>query len=54
MRRTRPLLALLAVLCLGFVFAACGDDEEPSSSSSSSSKSSGDAPGKEIQKVSGA
>jgi len=50
-RRTHPLLALLAVLCLGFVFAACGDDEEPSSSSSSSS---GEAPGKEIQKVSGA
>ena len=53
MRRTHPLLALLAILCLGFVFAACGDDEEPSSSSSSS-ESSGEAPGKEIQKVSGA
>ena len=53
MRRTRPLLALLAILCLGFVFAACGDDEEPSSSSSSSSDSA-EAPGKEIQKVSGA
>ena len=53
MRRTHPLLALLAVLCLGFVFAACGGDDEKSSSSSSSSKSS-DAPGNEIQKVSGA
>ena len=54
MRRTHPLLALLAALCLGFVFAACGgDDEEPSSSSSSSSKSS-EAPGNEIQKVAGA
>ena len=53
-RRTHPLLALLAVLCLGFVFAACGgDDEEPSSSSSSGSKSS-EAPGNEIQKVAGA
>jgi glycine betaine/choline ABC-type transport system substrate-binding protein len=52
-RRTHPLLALVAVLCLGFVFAACGDDEEPSSSSSGS-KSGGEAPGKEIQKVSGA
>ena len=31
-KRTHPLLALLAILCLGFVFAACGDDEEPSSS----------------------
>ena len=53
MRRTHPLLALLAVLCLGFVFAACGEDEEPSSSSSSSSDSA-EAPGKEIQKISGA
>ena len=53
MKRTHPLLALLAVLCLGFVFAACGDDEEPSSSSSSS-KSTEEAPGKEIQAVSGA
>ena len=52
MRRTHPLLALLAILCLGFVFAACGDDEEPSSSSSGSD--SAEAPGKEIQKVSGA
>ena len=55
MRRTHPLLALLAVLCLGFVFAACGDDDSSSDSSSSgSSSSSGDAPGKEIQKVDGA
>ena len=54
MRRTHPLLALLAVLCLGFVFAACGGDDEYSSSSCSSSSSSGDAPGQEIQKVSGA
>ena len=28
MRRTHPLLALLLVLALGIVFAACGDDEE--------------------------
>jgi glycine betaine/choline ABC-type transport system substrate-binding protein len=54
-KRTHPLLALLAILCLGFVFAACGgDDEEPSSSGSSSSSDTADAPGKEIQKVSGA
>jgi glycine betaine/choline ABC-type transport system substrate-binding protein len=53
-RRTHPLLALLAVLCLGFVFAACGSDDEKSSSSDSGSSSSGEAPGKEIQKVSGA
>ena len=54
MRRTHSLLALLAVLCLGFVFAACGDDEESSSSSSGSSSKSADTPGSEIQKVSGA
>jgi glycine betaine/choline ABC-type transport system substrate-binding protein len=47
-------LALLAVLCLGFVFAACGGDDEKSSSSGSSGSSSESAPGKEIQKVSGA
>jgi len=52
-KRTHSLLALVAVLCLGFVFAACGDDEESSSSSSSSSTSK-EAPGKEIQPVSGA
>ncbi len=54
MKRTHPLLALLAVLCLGFVVAACGSDSSEKSSSSSSSSSSGSAPGKEIQKVSGA
>ncbi len=55
MRRTpHPLLALLAVLCLGFAFAACGGDDESSSSSSGSSSDSSDAPGSEIQKVSGA
>jgi glycine betaine/choline ABC-type transport system substrate-binding protein len=47
-------LALLAVLCLGFVVAACGSDSEKSSSSGSSSSSSSDAPGNQIQKVSGA
>ena len=54
MRRTHPLLALLAALCLGFVLAACGGDDEKSTSSSSSSSKSSDAPGNEIQKVSGA
>jgi glycine betaine/choline ABC-type transport system substrate-binding protein len=52
-RRTHPLLALLTALCLGSVVTACGGDDEKSSSSSSSSSSS-DAPGNEIQKVSGA
>jgi glycine betaine/choline ABC-type transport system substrate-binding protein len=53
-RRTHPLLALLAALCLGFVLAACGGDDEKSTSSSSSSSKSSDAPGNEIQKVAGA
>jgi glycine betaine/choline ABC-type transport system substrate-binding protein len=51
-RRTHPILALLAILCLGFVFAACGSDDEKSTSSSSSKST--EAPGKEIQKVDGA
>ena len=55
MRRTHPVLALLTALCLAFVLAACGgDDEKSSSSGSSGSSSSENAPGKEIQKVSGA
>jgi glycine betaine/choline ABC-type transport system substrate-binding protein len=53
-RRTHPLLALLAALCLGFVLAACGGDDEKSTSSSSSSSKSSDAPGNEIQKVASA
>jgi glycine betaine/choline ABC-type transport system substrate-binding protein len=53
-KRTHPLLALLAVLCLGFAVAACGSDSEKSSSSGSSSSSSSDAPGNQIQPVSGA
>jgi glycine betaine/choline ABC-type transport system substrate-binding protein len=52
-RRTHPLLALLATLCLGFAVAACGSDSEKSSSSSSSSSGS-KASGNEIQKVAGA
>jgi len=52
-KRTHPLLALLAALCLGFVVTACGSDSSEKSSSSSSS-SSGGAPAKQIQKVSGA
>jgi glycine betaine/choline ABC-type transport system substrate-binding protein len=51
-RRTHPLLALLAALCLGFALAACGSNSEKSSSSSSSSTAK--APGKQIQKVAGA
>ena len=37
-RRTHPLLALLAILCLGFVFAACGDDDKSPRRSSSGSR----------------
>jgi glycine betaine/choline ABC-type transport system substrate-binding protein len=51
-RRTHPLLALLAALCLGFALAACGSNSEKSSSSTSSSSEK--APGKLIQKVAGA
>lgn len=53
MRRTHPLIALLLVLALGIVFAACGsDDEEPSSSGSGSSSS--ESSGNEIQPIDGA
>ena len=53
MRRTHPLLALLAALCLGFAVAACGSSSNEKSSSSSSSSGS-KAPGNQIQKVAGA
>jgi glycine betaine/choline ABC-type transport system substrate-binding protein len=53
-RRTHPVLALLAAMCLAFVLAACGGDDEKSSSSGSSGSSSENAPGNEIQKVDGA
>jgi glycine betaine/choline ABC-type transport system substrate-binding protein len=49
----KPLLILLAVLCLGFAIAACGDDEESPSSGSGSSGSS-EASGNEIQPIEGA
>ena len=53
MKRTHPLIALLLVLALGIVFAACGsDDEEPSSSGSGSSSS--ESSGNEIQPIDGA
>jgi glycine betaine/choline ABC-type transport system substrate-binding protein len=53
-RRTHPLIALLLVLAVGIVFAACGDDEESSSGSGSSSESTQEASGKEIQPIDGA
>jgi glycine betaine/choline ABC-type transport system substrate-binding protein len=54
-KRKNPILALLAVLCLGLAFAACGSDEKSSSGGGgSSSGSGGSASGNQIQKVSGA
>ena len=54
MKRTNPILALLAILCLGLAFAACGDDESSTSGGGSSSSGSDSASGNEIQKVDGA
>jgi glycine betaine/choline ABC-type transport system substrate-binding protein len=53
-KRTNPIIALLAILCLGLAFAACGDDESSSSGGGSSSSGSDSASGNEIQKVDGA
>jgi glycine betaine/choline ABC-type transport system substrate-binding protein len=57
-RRKHPILAVLAILCLGLAFAACGGDDSSSSSSSGSSGSSGGggtaSSGNQIQKVPGA
>ena len=54
-RRTNPILALVAILCLGLAFAACGSDEKSSSSGGGSSSSGSDsAASNEIQKVEGA
>ena len=53
MRRTHPILALLAVLCLGLAFAACGGEEEPASTPSGSG-GGGESSGNEIQPVAGA
>ena len=53
MKRTHPILALLAVLCLGLVLGACGGDEEPASTPSGSG-SSGESSGNAIQPIAGA
>jgi glycine betaine/choline ABC-type transport system substrate-binding protein len=51
-KRRNPILALVAILCLGLAFAACGSDEKSSSSSSGSGSSgSNSASGNEIQKI---
>ena len=54
MKRTHPILALLAILCLGLAFAACGGDDESSAPSGGSGSSGDSASGNEIQKVEGA
>jgi glycine betaine/choline ABC-type transport system substrate-binding protein len=52
-KRRNPILALLAVLCLGLAFAACGGDDESSSGGGGGTGGSEPA-GNEIQKVDGA
>jgi glycine betaine/choline ABC-type transport system substrate-binding protein len=52
-KRTHPLLALLAVLWLGLAVAACGGSSNEKSTTSSGSSGS-KAPGNQIQKVAGA
>jgi glycine betaine/choline ABC-type transport system substrate-binding protein len=54
-KRRNPILALLAILCLGLAFAACGGDEESSSGGGGSGGSGGSEPaGTEIKKIDGA
>ena len=53
MKRTNPIIALLAVVCLGLAFAACGGDDD-SASSGGSGGGSGESASTEIQKVDGA
>jgi glycine betaine/choline ABC-type transport system substrate-binding protein len=53
-KRTHPLIALLLVLALGIVFAACGDDDESGSGSGSSSESTQEASSNEIKPIDGA
>ena len=58
MTRKNPILALLAILCLGLAFAACGGDDDSTSGGGGSSSGSGggssETAGNEIQKVDGA
>jgi glycine betaine/choline ABC-type transport system substrate-binding protein len=53
-KRTHPLIALLLVLALGIVFAACGDDDESGSGSGSSSESTQEASSNQIKPIDGA
>ena len=54
MRRIHTLLTLLAALCLGLAFAACGDDEQSTTTPGTSSGGGAAKPSNQIQKVSSA
>ena len=54
MKRTNPIIALLAILCLGLAFAACGDDESSSGGGGGSSSGGSEPAGTEIKPVEGA
>ena len=54
MKRFNPLLALLAVLCLGLVFAACGGDDSEEAAPSDSGSSQSESSGNEIKPIEGA
>ena len=54
MKRTNPILALLAILCLGLAFAACGGDEEEPAGGGSASGGGSEPTGKQIQPIEGA
>jgi glycine betaine/choline ABC-type transport system substrate-binding protein len=53
-KRFNPLLALLAVLCLGLVFAACGGDDSEEAAPSDSGSSQSESSGNEIKPIEGA
>jgi glycine betaine/choline ABC-type transport system substrate-binding protein len=53
-KRTNPIIALLAILCLGLAFAACGDDESTSGGGGGSSSGGSEPAGTEIKPVEGA
>jgi glycine betaine/choline ABC-type transport system substrate-binding protein len=53
-KRIHPILTLLAILCLGLTFAACGGDDEESGSGGGSTSGSSEPAGNEIQPVEGA
>jgi glycine betaine/choline ABC-type transport system substrate-binding protein len=52
--RKHPILALVAILCLGLAFAACGGDEEEPAGGGGSGSGSGEASGNAIQPIEGA